>query len=174
MQTAFLKLSFTFIVAICCMNPLNAQIPTLEWAKAAYGLENLEQVSSVEAYATSVDTWGNVYVTGEFFGIADFSMGADNTTLVSNGSSDIFILKLDAVGDLVWIKSIGGNFSDRGHSIHTDTEGNVYVVGAFASTVDFDPNSGVYELSSESGIDAFVLKLDLNGNFLWQTLWEVC
>ena len=56
-----------------------------------------------------LDNAGNVYTTGYFEGTMDFD--PDTTAvfnLTSAGARDIFISKLDAVGNFVWAKSIGG------------------------------------------------------------------
>jgi hypothetical protein len=107
-------------------------------------------------------------VTGYYNGTIDFDLGTNVTNLTSNGSDDIFILKLDSNGVFIWAKSIGGsNNRDIGESITGDSLGNVYITGRFRGTVDFDPNFGIWNLSSVGGEDIFVLKLDSNGNFIW-------
>mgnify|MGYP000238771260 CR=1 FL=1 len=47
-----------------------------------------------------------------------------------------------------WAKSMGSTSNDYGKSIDVDNNGNVITVGKFAATVDFDPNSGVMDLSA--------------------------
>ena len=49
----------------------------------------------------------------------------------------------------------------------TDEIGHAYLVGTFSGTVDFDPGEGVAELTSLGRKDAFLLKLDAEGNYLW-------
>lgn len=118
--------------------------------------------------AIAVDDSGNVYTAGIFYETADFDPGSGNAFLyaASPGWSDIFISKLNAAGEYVWAKSIGGADADDVTSIKVDTAGNVYVYGSFSSTVDFDPGSGVYPLTSTSP-GGFLLKLDASGNFGW-------
>jgi len=49
-------------------------------------------------------------------------------------------------------------------------EGGVYLGGNFTGTIDFDPGAGSYLLTSPGTLyDAFVTKLDTNGNFAWAT-----
>ncbi len=67
----------------------------------------------------------------------------------------------------IWAKSVGGSQLDETYSVQVDDAGNVYSVGNFHETVDFDPGDGVYELTSSGGYDSFILKLDVNGNFVW-------
>ncbi|MCP4785811.1 MAG: hypothetical protein GY878_19890 [Fuerstiella sp.] len=63
--------------------------------------------SSDYGYSVAVDSSGNVYTTGKFYGTVDFDPGAGTTNLTSNGGTDVFVSKLDSSGDLVWAKSFG-------------------------------------------------------------------
>ncbi|MDG2907500.1 MAG: SBBP repeat-containing protein [Acidimicrobiales bacterium] len=120
---------------------------------------------SVEiGYSVAVDSSGNVYTAGLFRHTVDFDPGAGTTNLTSNGNYDGFVSKLDSSGDLVWAKSFGDTGTDGGYSVAVDSSGNVYTAGYFSDTVDFDPGSGTAELTSNAGVDAFVLKLDSSGN----------
>jgi len=70
--------------------------------------------------------------------------------------------------NLEWAKQIGGSNSDVGRSIITDSNGNVYTLGNFEGTVDFDPGPAVQNLTSAGGTqDVFIQKLDASGNLLW-------
>jgi len=115
----------------------------------------------------TVDGAGNVYTTGYFRDTVDFDPNSGVSNLISQGQYDIFIQKLDAAGNLLWAKSMGGTSDDRGESIAVDGFGNVYTTGRFYNTVDFDPNSGVSNLISQGQYDIFIQKLDTAGNFLW-------
>ena len=118
-------------------------------------------------FSVTTDASGNVYTTGRFQNIVDFDPGPGTFNLTSNGDHDIFIQKLDPNGNLLWARSMGGTGSERGNSITTDALGNVYTTGWFQNTVDFDPGSGVFNLTSNGSYDIFIQKLDANGNFIW-------
>jgi hypothetical protein len=66
-----------------------------------------------------------------------------------------------------WTKGIGGIGSEYSYGTTNDNSGNVYVCGGFSGTVDFDPNAGVQNRSSNGNYDIFILKLDNSGNFVW-------
>ncbi|MBL7897168.1 MAG: hypothetical protein JNJ99_01450, partial [Crocinitomicaceae bacterium] len=113
-----------------------------------------------------VDSDENVFVTGTFSGTVDFDPGSGTANLLSSGSEDIFILKLDSSGNFIWAKKIGGTASDIGNSIMCDSSDNVILGGAFRNSVDFDPGAGNYVISSNGMRDAFMLRLSTSGTFL--------
>ena len=113
-----------------------------------------------------VDASGNVYTTGYFSGTSDFDPGAGTTNLVTTGSQDIYVSKLDSAGDFVWAKKIGSTSDDRGSSIILDSDNNVYTTGNFAGIVDFDPGAGTSNLTSAGSGDIYVSKLDSAGDFV--------
>ncbi len=115
----------------------------------------------------SLDSFGNIFITGDFENTVDFDPSAGIFNLTSSGDRDIFILKLDALGNLVWVKQMGATDSDRGRSLSIDAFGNVYTTGSFSETVDFDPSAGTFNLTSAGGFDIFISKLDNAGNFVW-------
>ena len=66
-----------------------------------------------------------------------------------------------------WAKSFGGISGDDGYKTLKDASGNVYIMGSFRETVDFDPGPGVYNMTSVGQGDIFISKFDASGNFLW-------
>ncbi len=133
----------------------------LLWAK--------QQGGTGDDYCNSiaVDNAGNVYSTGSFSGTADFDSGPGVFNLTAAGLDDIFISKLDASGNLVWAKRIGGVGSDLGFSIAITPTGEVLLTGWFSSTADFDPGAATVNLTSAGQEDVFVAKFDANGNYVW-------
>lgn len=118
-------------------------------------------------YDIAVDAAGSVYTTGAFEGTVDFDPGAGVVNLTSAGSGDVFISKIDSYGDFVWARRLGSTGDDLARGLATDSSGNVHVVGKFQGTVDFDPGSGVSNLTSAGFTDAFVAKFDPSGGVLW-------
>ncbi|MBK9283932.1 MAG: T9SS type A sorting domain-containing protein [Sphingobacteriaceae bacterium] len=140
----------------------NLRSQNLVWARACGG--NVADL----ARSLAVDASGNVFYTGVFEGIVDFDPGPGTFTLSSLGTVDVFVAKLDAAGNFVWAKAIGGVSTDAAFSIALDANANVYISGSFSGSVDFDPGPGTYNMTSAaSSYDAFLLKLDAAGNFVW-------
>ena len=132
-----------------------------EWAKS------MGESSTDQGTGIAVDPSGNVYTVGQFYNSVDFDPGAGTTTLTAVGNEDFFIQKLDANGDFLWARSVGGGASEYANTVVLDASGNIYISGSFSGTVDFDPGAGVSNLTAQVSYDAFVLKLNANGNFLW-------
>ncbi len=155
-------MALTALIGIGGNTIVNAQ--SLQWAKAISGIDS-ERSNSI-----STDEAGNVYITGSFTLTTDFdpdSSGTFNLTHSTGYSADIFICKLDASGNFVWAKAMGGSSNDYGYSITTDAAGNVYTTGYFQGTADFDPGTGTFNLTSAGGYEVFISKLDASGNFVW-------
>ena len=117
--------------------------------------------------SVTTDATGNIYSIGKFYESLDFDNGTGSTYLTSQGNDDIFFMKQDPNGNLIWAHSLGQPYSESAGSIAVDGNGNVYVAGSFQLTVDFDPGSGTYDLTSIGDYDNFVLKVNSNGDFLW-------
>ena len=114
-----------------------------------------------------VDKSGNVYTTGYFEGTVDFDPGPGVTNLTSQYGYEVFIQKLNSAGNLVWVKQIKGTGYESGASITIDDAGNLYITGQFPEIADFDPDTGVVNLSTNGAQDIFVQKLDSSGSLLW-------
>jgi hypothetical protein len=132
------------------------------WAKNMGGTTGSEY-----GYALALDASSNVYTTGFYNTTVDFDPGPATYTLSSKGGPDVFVSKLDANGNFIWAKSIGGTDIDVAYGIALDGSNNVYTTGNFKGSCDFDPSAASYTLASGGTDDVFVSKLDVNGNFVW-------
>jgi hypothetical protein len=130
------------------------------------------------SYAVRTDDSGNVFICGTFAGTVDFDPGPGTYTLVasSNIPGDMFVEKLNANGDLIWVKQFSSSSFCGGYGMAIDKGGNIYVSGAFGGTVDFDPDAGVSNsVAGGSNVgDAFALKLNSAGALTWVRTWIDC
>lgn len=87
---------------------------------------------------------------------------------MNKGGEDIFVIKLDKGGNVLWKKLIGGKDNnggegpERGQSITNTSDGGVVITGVTNSR-----NGDFYEMNPVWG-DVFVIKLDKDGNVLWR------
>lgn len=144
--------------------------------------EWLGQIGSEErdsGAAIALGPTGDLYVTGNFGGSADFDLGKGRTVLRSRDDDDVFVARYRNTGALVWARNFGEADDDgrvRATAIAVDDEENVYVAGAFHEEVDFDPGGRSFvrdadkddapPFSEIGSTDAFVLKLNRNGRFV--------
>jgi len=92
-----MKKLFLFILVLS-ISTVKSQAPFYKWGKGFGG------TSPDEVYGLAYDTKGNIYVVGKMGSIADVDPGA----AVYNASPGAFVNKLDAAGNFIWSKSIGG------------------------------------------------------------------
>jgi hypothetical protein len=144
-------------IFVCKYNSLGILI----WAKQM-GSTNEDSGSSV-----SIDNFGNVISTGFFRGTADFDPGVGTYTLAGSGNQNTFISKLDSTGNFIWATSLVSTYSNFSEDIVADKSGNIYLLGGFEGTVDFDPSISTYTLSEAGSVDIFLCKFNSNGNFMW-------
>lgn len=137
------------------------------WAQDLAWAKRLGGATYEDGSGVAVDAAGNVFTVGSFSTTADFDPGPGVYNLTSPSSTDVFISKLDAGGNFVWAKRLGGTGQQIGQGIAVDTTGNVYTVGQFAHTIDCDPGPGSYILTPAGDSDVFISKLDNDGNFVW-------
>ena len=97
---------------------------------------------------------GGYVITGSTF-------STDVDISENKGESDIWLIKIDGAGNLVWNKSFGGTQFDASESVTTSKDGGFIIVGNSKSP-DMDANTNAGEN------DIWVIKTDANGNMVWQ------
>lgn len=73
---------------------------------------------------------------------------------------DVWVVKLDASGNIMWQKSYGGSLEDQGSDILEIAGG--YIISAVTSSTDGDVSG------NHGNDDLWVIKIDIAGNLLWQ------
>jgi hypothetical protein len=111
-----------------------------------------------EEYASKIviDKQSNVYGVGSF-------QGAINS-LTSKGNSDIMVFKYSPTGSLLWLTQLGSVGEDLGNDIAIDDNGNLYVTGYYRNGYLYYNTDSISNVGSS---DAFVAKLDTQGQILW-------
>nr|WKN39849.1 gliding motility-associated C-terminal domain-containing protein [Tunicatimonas sp. TK19036] len=108
------------------------------------------------------DPDGFLYTAGYF----QDTIAVEGDTLVSRGYSDIFILKYDTQGNIVWKKQLGSGLADeRVFDLMCDQEGNIYLTGGFDGHSSFD-GIKLSTIPWDAG-NAFVAKLTSEGEVQW-------
>lgn len=89
------------------------------------------------------------------------TFSADTQVTKNNGQSDVWLIKIDDNGSLLWEKSFGGAAFDAAHSVRFAADGGFVVCG---NSKSFDGD--VSENFGEN--DIWVIKTDAQGNLEWE------
>lgn len=125
----------------------------VHWVRNGGGLEH------DVAAAVAVSNDESIFIVGDFYDQAQF----DGTTLQAAGSSDMFLAKYDADGNLQWTKSNGGTSVDVATGVDTDLNGYTYVSGYYQGTTTFQSHSATAIYYN----DIFLSRFDADGDCDW-------
>lgn len=116
------------------------------------------------AHAIAANADGRMVVTGTFRGAYDFDINTGTTSLSATipGAYDAFVAVYDSTSALQWAKRFGNSGLDKGTAVRMNDQGEVALAGYYAGSITIgSPISGF------GWDDAFLTRLDPNGNVLW-------
>ncbi len=144
----------------------NSLIQTKDSGFAITGYSNSSGNGGYDVYLAKTDSSGNLLWSNTYGGF-DWDFGnsiietntgnyviAGTTYSYGNGNGDVYLLKTDADGILLWDSAYGGSLEDVGNSVCQAADGTYMVTG---TTKSF----------GLGGTDVYLIKSDLNGNKLW-------
>ncbi|MCB0640954.1 MAG: hypothetical protein KDC44_04915 [Phaeodactylibacter sp.] len=146
-----MKSVFSFLLAqLIMLTGLMAQDPL--WG-LSYGSSGFDYIADM-----IVDHAGDIIVTGHFTG----DLVIDGTTVNQVDGDEVYILKTDAAGNLLWYHTFLGTGTDRPGGLAVDASNNIFLAGYFYDDLDVDGQS----LMSQGNADAYLLKIAPNGNIV--------
>ncbi len=123
---------------------------------------------SDECAGVTLDKDQNVYITGLFFGNANFTTTSGGSIVRSSaGSADIFIAKYNPAGVIQYATRGGANLLDNGIGIGVDSTGAAYVAGGWGCCGNSFAMFGGNILTNTNNWGAFIAKADPAGTWLW-------
>lgn len=151
-------------LSVAAINASNADNDVSGQAVQLAGLGNVYLVDM------KVGPDGSLYVTGSFSQTIDFDPTSGVQNVTANYLSNSFIAKYSPTNELIWVQSFGdpGGGLIYGRSLAVDSAGNAYLTGYFTNT---SVQLGSTTLTTQGSSDAFLTKLDPNGNFAWVKSW---
>jgi hypothetical protein len=155
-----MKILLISLLSCLAFNSATAQVPQFDWA---FGYDQTFTRKII------TDDSRNIYGVGSFSGSTDMDPGTGTSTATSVGQQDIFISKFDPDGNLIWYKTMGGVDSEGILDVKFNNQGELVMTGYFNLSVDMDPSSNTFLLTSAGNYDVFILKMDINGNFIGAT-----
>jgi len=131
--------------------------------------------SLTEVFNTLTDAAGNVYQTGSF--TRTTQAGTLSLTLGSGASFDMFLVKYDPQGNVLWMRQAGSQTvttppnntlfgGASGRALAVDAAGNVYVAGIFRGGVTFGSLATTLA-AGQTGQNCFLAKYSPQGTVLW-------
>lgn len=153
-QPDFYKITKSARMPSRISQPTGVINPFVEWQKC-YGGNNDDVSNCVQ-----------LTLDGGFI-VAGFTTSHEGDVMGYHGTGnggDVWVLKLDNKGNIQWRKSYGGTDSEQGAYILPTTDGGYILTAAAASqNCNISGNHG--------GLDYWVVKLDKNGNIIWQKMY---
>ncbi len=112
---------------------------------------------------------GNIVLVGYFEQTVDLDPTAASHLVNASGGTDGFVIAINATGNYLWSQQIGGSSDDLIMDVAIeDGTNNIYLVGGFTGTVDFDFTSGLDQFTSVGNtFDAFLTKVTATGNYMF-------
>ena len=164
-----LKIILMFWAMVCIVQFASAQ--NVVWANEWL----LSGNKTIVVNAMCTNAANETITAGLFSDSVDFDPGPgidilnDGYNLPHNTWSS-YVCKTSNTGTHLWAKAFSlQTFSSaiQIYDVTSDGGGDIYVVGRFQRTIDFDPGPGVDSLNSSGSSGAFVVKLDASGNYIW-------
>ncbi|RZL07265.1 MAG: hypothetical protein EOO62_17345 [Hymenobacter sp.] len=154
-------MSYRYVYCWLLLASLQLAFPTLTRAQGSPPWQWVRQGTSTTASGgrnIAVAASGNVFVTGYF--THTLTLG---TTTLTTDSTDAFVAKYTASGQLLWAQKLGSSGQGTGYQLVVDATENCYVAGVFRGTV----HVGATTLTSQSDGDEFLVKYSGQGILLW-------
>ncbi len=122
----------------------------LNWNPTLIKTDPLGNIIWAKRFPGSVEDWAR--------SLTELSTGGyvivGNSKTYGAGQNDIYIIKTDTSGNVLWAKAIGGYQEDVGYAVTETSDSNIAVAG-YTNSFGF------------GGYDAFLLKIGLDGNLQW-------
>lgn len=131
------------------------------WAFGLGDPSSYDLVSNID-----IDVFDNFYIIGSFQGTTDFNPGSGTANL-SSANDALFVAKYNSAGTYKWAFKVAASSSITASGISIDSLSNVYITGAFSGTADFNPTSGVLNLTSSANDDIFIAKYSTSSSLVW-------
>ena len=118
--------------------------------------------------AIKLDSQNNIYITGSTSS-SNFPTTDNAYSRVMNGTSDIFLTKISASGNLIdYSTFIGGSSGEQSQSLAIDSNNNIYLTGR-TNSIDFPITENAYSKTNSGKFDVFVTKLNENNGLIYST-----
>ncbi|HOZ41409.1 MAG TPA: hypothetical protein PLL25_11425 [Flavobacteriales bacterium] len=127
-----MKISLTLCLSLVV--PAAIAQPALSW-QSTFGGSADEEILAAE------QTPDGGYV------LVGYTNSDDGQVTGQQGNSDLWVVRTDAIGGLLWQRSLGASASERGHAVANTSDGGFIVAGTVEDKVEMSPRSSVMAIS---------------------------
>ncbi len=152
-----------FIIAALSFETILAQAPGIQWNKL-YGGTNIDWTSFSGGKSMRQTADGGYIIAGQTRSSLSGNVTGTNHD-ATGGTDDIWVLKLDAAGNITWQQLLGGSSFDNASDIQQTADGGYIIAGSSTSSQSGD----VTGVNNGNG-DIWIVKLDAAGNKQWDKL----
>jgi hypothetical protein len=110
-------------------------------------------------YTMNLERGNELYLTGSFAGIADLNPGPDSIIVDAGDRGDIYTIKFNLEGDMMWVYSFPGTGFAGIRSLLVGTPDKVYLQGYTFDTLDCDPGMDEFLILTNGGSDLIMIGL---------------
>lgn len=156
-----LFLSFCLLFAFTS----NAQTPNY-WQTETYSHDGIQMLNAIES-----DDHGNTYHLLNIEDSVDLDPSPyfEHWVYPTTGNAECVFFKLDVNRNLTWYKQFHGTQDLHGTNLAYDGKGNIYTVGLFRGTANFNGSTPNGVMNSQGSSDIFICRFDTSGTFDWAT-----
>jgi len=149
----------------------NGTAPALLWKLgpdgATHWVRTFAASSAATVSAVTTRSDDSIVAAGRFSGTIELGATPGSHALTSAGGNDIFVVALDADGNFLWCRQLGGSADQRVPTIATTPDDDVVLGGTFSGSASFDDADNPVTLVSAGGIDGFIARLGVDGSLRW-------
>jgi hypothetical protein len=159
-----MKFFLILILSLICNTFTNLNAQKLNWA---FSFTNSTNTIIPKQITTDFDN--NILVIGNLFGSFDFDLSPNNFILNESLDGHCFIAKFDSNYNFIRARGFGKSIGTNSPTLidfKVDNSNNYIIGGNFKNTIDFNTGGGSFVLIADS-LDPFILKVDINGSFIW-------
>ncbi len=141
------------------------------------GSASIDQDCGGESITEYAWDWEGDFIFDDYGEIVSHSFSINETQYVSlrvtdnESETDLTDTAITIDVNNGWARTWGAVSDQSVRAVAVDSLGNIYALGTFTATVDFDPSSAVLEMSSNGSQDIFLSKFTPDGNLLWVNTW---
>ena len=141
-----MKIFLPVLLVVCSLQSF-AQVPQLSWERSIGG----SQLDTAQKIISTAD--GGTIICGS-------SNSSDIDVSSNQGLTDVWIVKLNAAGEIQWQKNYGGSDFENATDIKPTLDGG-YIVSGYTNSTNGDI------IDPKGGCDGWILKLDSEGEMIW-------